>query len=148
MWGGTFVTFFSKSCWNLWNFLLYTLGVKKCISLLLFREHGEINYFLSMIYKLLLLLIITIIIIYYFRLSTYDSRLSTLDNYLDSVKKRGKKSTAWNQNKPCRNIWLDKFQVKGDYFLPERFDLCEEIFNGVLKCSPVVGFKCRGLSNI
>ena len=61
---------------------------------------------------------------------------------------RGKKTTAGNQNKPCRNIWLDKFQVKGDYFLPGRFDICEEIFNGVLKCSPVVGFKCRGLSNI
>ena len=45
-------------------------------------------------------------------------------------------------------ICLDKFQVKGDYFLPGRFDICEEIFNGVLKCSPVVGFKCRGLSNI
>ena len=42
----------------------------------------------------------------------------------------------------------EKFQVKGHYFLPERFDICEEIFNGVLKCSPVVGFKCRGLSNI
>ena len=41
-----------------------------------------------------------------------------------------------------------KFQVKGDYFLPGQFDICEEIFNGVLKCSPVVGFKCRGLSNI
>ena len=60
----------------------------------------------------------------------------------------GKKTTAGNQNEPCRNICLGKFQVKGDYFLPERFDLCEEIFNGVLKCSPVVGFKCRGLSNI
>ena len=147
MWGGTFVTFFSKSCWNLWNFLLYTLGVKKCISLLLFREHGEINYFLSMIYKLLLLLIITIIIIYYFRLSTW---LSTLDSrqLLRLSKKEREKIYSMKPKKPCRNIWLDKFQVKGDYFLPERFDLCEEIFNGVLKRSPVVGFKCRGLSNI
>ena len=62
--------------------------------------------------------------------------------------KRGKKTTPGNQNKPYRNIWLEKFQVKVDYFLPERFDICEEIFNGVLKCFPVVGFKCRGLSNI
>ena len=45
--------------------------------------------------------------------------------------KRGKKTTPGNQNKPCRNIWLEKFQVKGDYFLPERFDICEEIFDGV-----------------
>ena len=45
-------------------------------------------------------------------------------------------------------MWFDKFQVKGDYFLPERFDICGEIFNGVLKCSSVVGFKCRGLYQI
>ena len=43
----------------------------------------------------------------------------------------GEKTTAGNQNEPCRNICLGKFQVKGDYFLPERFDLCEEIFDGV-----------------
>ena len=42
-----------------------------------------------------------------------------------------KKTTAGNQNEPCRNICLGKFQVKGDYFLPERFDICEEIFDGV-----------------
>ena len=85
LWGGTCVTFFNKSYWDLWNFLLYTLGVKKCISLLLFREHGEINYFLSIIHKLLLLLNITIIIIYYFRLSTYDSRLSTCYPRLSTI---------------------------------------------------------------
>ena len=60
LWDGIF---FNKSCWNLWFFLLCTLAVIMCISLLLFREHGEIYYFLSIIHKLLLLLIIAIIII-------------------------------------------------------------------------------------
>ena len=60
LWDGIF---FNKSCWNLWIFLLCTLAVIMCISLLLFREHGEIYYFLSIIHKLLLLLIIAIIII-------------------------------------------------------------------------------------
>ena len=67
--GIEFVSFFNKSCWNFWNFMLYK--IKCMISLLLIREHG-INYFYY--YKL----IIMIIIIYYFRLSTYYSRLSIL----------------------------------------------------------------------
>ena len=67
--GIEFVSFFNKSCWNFWNFMLYK--IKCMISLLLIREHG-INYFYY--YKL----IIMIIIIYYFRLSTYHSRLSIL----------------------------------------------------------------------
>ena len=43
-------------------FLLYALALIKCISLLLFREHGEIYFFLPIIHKLLLLLLIIRII--------------------------------------------------------------------------------------
>ena len=68
-----FVSFFNISCWNLWNFMLYTLAVIKYISLLLFREHC-INYYYHHHYYFLL--ITTIIIIYWFRLSTYHSRVT------------------------------------------------------------------------
>ena len=42
-------------------FLLYALALIKCISLPLFREHGEIYYFSRIIHRLLILLLLLLL---------------------------------------------------------------------------------------